>query len=138
MLLLTEISVLKRCHVTPLPFRRIAVTRKVQCSVYRESPHFITNPNTNIHRLLASSIDADVNLSFQRLVLKTKRDHVSVVIMPQMRTVHREQLVITDKNNSDTSRSNAFSFKHTRDSVGNRCAHQPCSRMRIDDLYMVP
>src|SRR5687768_10946741 len=110
----------------------------MQSSVYRKSSNFFTYAHTYFARLLSRTIDADVNLSFERRILKTKRDHICVIIVSQMRPIHLEQRFVVDKNDVDTSRLDALGCKHALHRFDDRRTNEPRGWMCVDHLNLVP
>jgi hypothetical protein len=133
-----EISVLERTHSPTVVVGRVVVAGKVQRAVHRESPNLVAQPHAVLARLLARTIDADVNLSFQRIDLKTKGDDVGVIVMREMSTIEIEERIVVDEHDVDDPRRDPFRRERSRDRTLDRCTRHAHARMRVDHLYVVP
>lgn len=124
--------ILQPCHLLTQIRGRIVVSGQVECAMSGQSKDFIVQTDTELGRLFAGAIQADVDLPFHGIGLDRKRDDIRVVVMPQVFAVHATQRRIVDKDNRHHPAGNPLSSQHTPDDRRDDIPGKPCARMRIE------
>lgn len=108
--------------------------RQVKRAMNRQAPHLRIEPDSKLGSLLAGTVQADINLTFQRLFFQRERNDIGMVIMAKMCSVHFQKSIIAYQYHIDMGIAHTFPAESPFHRCGDFRSTKTGTRMCVYDI----